>query len=183
VAVVLVTGGQALAILLPSYAYPKDEYRQAMTHLVEHGSKRDVVVPAGDANIYLAEGLPHYSRQLGADVLVADADLLDGYAELPGRLREPRVTVWVAVPNGDDPHGLRAENFLATANRFTDLSQHPNRELRMTRFQGVTLVRTADTSLSASDQAILLLRWAAEFDVPMRAHLAPVIDALLPPSG
>lgn len=182
-AVVLVTGAQALAILIPSYAYPKDEYRQAMSYLVEHGSKRDVVVPAGDANIYLAEGFPHYSRQFGAQILVADADYLDGYAELPGRLREPGVTVWVAVPNGDDPHGLRAENYLATANRFTDLSRYPNPGLRMTRFQGVTMVRAADTSLPAADQAILLLRWAAEFDVEMRAHLAPVINGLPPPSG
>ncbi|MEP7106203.1 MAG: hypothetical protein ABI838_10195, partial [Chloroflexota bacterium] len=36
------------------------------------------------------------------------------------------VTVWVAVPNGDDRHGLRAKNFVATGDQFTDLRRYPD---------------------------------------------------------
>jgi hypothetical protein len=153
-----------------------------MTYVVAHGSSRDVVVPAGWNNILLAEGFPYYSRLLGAQLLVADADYLTGYQELPGRLREPGVTVWVAVSNAEDPHGLRAENYLATAPHYTDLSEYPHPGLRMVRFQGVTLVRTADAGLPPLEQATTILRWAAEFDVKMRPELKGLLESVGPPS-
>src|SRR5207248_7775437 len=159
---------QALSLTIPGYGYQKDDYRGAMDYVLAHGSATDVVIPSGYLSIWAAEGLPYYSRLRGADVLIADADLLDGYAQFRPRLHQPGVTVWLAGINGDDPHGLRAHNFLANADHCDDLAQYPNPGFRLTRFQGITLVRAGDSGLSPVDQAITMLQWAAEFDPPLR---------------
>jgi hypothetical protein len=181
---------QSLSILIPSYNYQKDDYRDAVNYVLAHGSSRDVIISVGRASIWLAEALPYYARRTRSSLLVADGQALVNYVELPGRLRNGHTQVWAAIINQDDPHGLRAASMIAFGPVYTHLRSFPDPRLELTRYVGITLVRVRPAGLRPVLQMRVLLQWAASFEPSLLAQLTEVLaaeratsDGRSPPSG
>jgi hypothetical protein len=166
---------QSLSILIPSYSYQKDDYRDAVNYVLAHGSSRDVIIPVGDNSIWLAEALPYYARRTHSHLLVAYGEWLARFVDLPSRLRDPHVQIWAAVVSGDDPNGIRAQHMIANMSSTTDLRTFPNPDLEVTHYLGVSVVRVRQSGLTPVDQMTILLRWAASFEPNLRAQLNAIL--------
>lgn len=146
---------QTVVALAQSYTVPKEDYR-AVAQRIAAGGPDSVVLTEGAYSDWTVICLDYYFRQLNSNVMVSDG--LQVNSDVFDRLQR-NGPVWgvVIFPSGEQIARMTSSPDVEVS--FVDATRK------------VWLVRAADTSAAAIDQALLLLRWEMPLEPQLSASL------------